>query len=76
MCSLLSLKEITTVSIIESLTPRREYNPRSIYQEDAEAKATGKMDPDAQIQQQHEPIESKKKSKIQALLSRAQRPEV
>ncbi|KAF4267437.1 hypothetical protein KXV70_006665 [Aspergillus fumigatus] len=34
------------------------------------------MDPDAQIQQQHEPIESKKKSKIQALLSRAQRPEV
>ncbi|KAG2026002.1 hypothetical protein GB937_002145 [Aspergillus fischeri] len=34
------------------------------------------MDPDAQIQQQQEPPESEKKSKIQALLSRAQRPEV
>jgi hypothetical protein len=34
------------------------------------------MNPDAQVQQEQELPESEKKSKIQALLSRAQKPEV
>jgi hypothetical protein len=75
--SLLSLKGFTTVSILNSSSPKREYSSLAPFtQEDAEAKGAGKMYPDAQIQQEQVLPESENKSKIQVLLSRAQKPEV